>query len=182
MSQRCPQCDRKYGPEQVVCVDDVTLLVPDTPEPAAVPEPPAAHAGPDRTSWSRAECWHCHTRTPDPANPDCLNPACRRSLTPPALFIAFRHGEIEVQPGERVELGRHGEHGHTFRPYPNVSRRHAAVGAGRDGEAWIEVLPNVGNGTFVNGEEVLSGRRVLHTNDQVRLAADAVGTVTLYQR
>jgi len=144
---------------------------------------PAQETTPCRAGWSTDQCWRCGTPSPNSANVECLAPQCRRSLTPPAMHIRFPSGEVEVQPGGKVDLGRQGPHAQVFRDHPNISRRHAAVGVDDDGRAWI--LPfATANGTFVNDQEIdTSLNRSLASDDRIRFAASAaVGTVTLYDR
>jgi pSer/pThr/pTyr-binding forkhead associated (FHA) protein len=99
------------------------------------------------------------------------------------MHIRFPQGEVEVQPGQNVHLGRQGPHGQVFRDYPNVSRRHATVGVDHDGRAWIVPFA-VSNGTFLNDQELPDSlNRTLASGDRIRFAASAaVGAITLYER
>lgn len=66
-------------------------------------------------------------------------------------YVLGRHPECEIV----VEVGA-------------VSRQHAAVV--REGNQYFVEDLNSRNGTFVNGEpEKIAGRRLLHTNDQIRI-------------
>jgi hypothetical protein len=103
-------------------------------------------------------------------------------LTPPAVAIRFAGGQVDVARGTRVELGRSGRHAGLFRAYPNVSRRHAVVGADAAGRAWIEPVPTP-NGTFLDGSEIPASERTpLRSNTRIRFALHAEGTVTVYSR
>jgi hypothetical protein len=148
---------------------------------APPPVPPQAPKDPETgRRWSKDVCWHCGERTPSPENMSCLEMGCRKSLVPPAVHIRFPHGDVEVQPGERVELGRHGACSPVFASHPNVSRRHAAVAVDDDGQVWIEALHAV-NGTFVNGVEIaVSTRKALLPGDDLRFAVDVPGEVTIF--
>lgn len=190
MRWQCPECgpDVPYD-DAVLCPRHFTELVPYQPtpvtveenaEPAGPPPRPRTEEQPEAVRWDRSRCWHCDTRSPDPKNPECLR--CRRSLTPPALLLSFQDNEIEVNAGTHVELGRIGEHGRVFRPFPNVSRRHAVVGVDPDGAPWIQPLPTP-NGTFVNGTEIpASVRQLLRNGQRLRFALHAEGNVTIYAR
>jgi hypothetical protein len=189
MSQYCPRCPagKLFGDDESLCVphvEDLLPYVPETEQPAdQEPEDEEAEepesGDPD---WDRSGCWHCGTVPPDQANTECLNPACRRPLAPPALLLRFGHGEVEVDLGARAELGRLGPHARVFRIYPNVSRRHAVVGVDPDGRAWIEPRATP-NGTFVNGSEIpAETRRTLRSGQRIRLALHAEGTATVYTR
>jgi hypothetical protein len=131
------------------------------------------------TPWSTAVCWNCGTESPGGTDTECPAPDCRRPLVPPALLVVFPDGQVEVQPGDRAALGRHGPHSRLFEAYPNVSRRHVVLGVDADGRAWIEPL-RTSNGTFVNGDEVSPVQRTLDDDDTVRLAGDVEGTVTIF--
>ena len=193
MTRGCPEnATEVFGDADAICGVHLCPLitVDETAPPVAAGSPdvtghdvPAQETSPHRTGWSTAECWRCGTQSPNSANVECLRPDCRRSLTPPAMHIHFPTGEVEVQPGDSVNLGRQGPHGRVFRDHPNISRRHAAVGVGDDGRAWI--LPfATSNGTFVNDQEIPDAlNRTLASGDRIRFAASAaVGTVTLYDR
>ncbi|GGM89254.1 hypothetical protein GCM10011609_27620 [Lentzea pudingi] len=196
MSMRCPQDSNEvFSDEESFCTEHLCPLEPVVAAPTVPEAEPTSGAtssgatssgttssgtAPTRQPWSKKVCWHCDTESPNEANADCLNDDCRRSLTPPELYLRFRDGEVEVERGEQAELGRRGEHGQVFRAYPNVSRRHALVGVGADGMAWITPV-NTPNGTFVNGTELQPAvRTALHSADVVRFGAHAEGTVTLY--
>ncbi len=197
MSRTCPQDSSEvFSDDEAICRTHLCPLVtvvasgqavhppvPGTPAGPAVTGTPVQETGPRRAAWSASECWRCGQPSPNPANVECLNPDCHRSLTPPAMHIAFPAGEVELQPGESVNLGRQGPHGRVFRDHPNVSRRHAAVGVDEDGRAWVVPFA-VSNGTFVNDTEIQDSiNRSLVSGDRIRFAAGtAVGTVTLYDR
>ncbi|WP_428966173.1 FHA domain-containing protein [Micromonospora fluostatini] len=183
MRQRCPEGGELHGPEAAFCPEHICALEPDVSSASGAAGddagwPPARDGRGDEDECVAATCWNCGSPPANETNTECLNPDCRRSLTPPALFVVFEYGQVEVEPGGRAELGRQGPYGRLFRPYPNVSRRHAVVGVEPDGTAWIEPFATP-NGTFVNGEEVEPVRRPLTAGDRVRLARDAEGTVRL---
>ncbi|MBB1158054.1 MULTISPECIES: FHA domain-containing protein [Amycolatopsis] len=134
-----------------------------------------------RKGWSRDRCWRC-SHEAAPGNTQCTRLECGRSLTPPALYIEFAGGEVEVSEGVRVELGRLGSYQRVFRDHPNVSRAHAAVRVDADGTAWIEALPTP-NGTFLNGAEIQPPLdRQLASGDRIRFGRDVEGSITLYRR
>lgn len=194
MSRLCVRCGpgSLYDDAEPFCPVDLGELVPYE---APAPQPTAGNAsgtppngngatGPAGTAgaaaWDRSACWNCGTRPPHESNTECLNPNCRRSLTPPALVLRFAAGQVEVAPGSSAVIGRLGPHGALFDAHLNVSRRHAVVGAESDGRAWIEpaVTPN---GTFLDGAEIPAAqRRPLHTGVRVRFARDVEGTATVY--
>lgn len=205
MNWYCPQCGEGtlYGDDVPMCPIHIDELVPYEP-PTAGPDTTAtdigggddvgsgagsagAAAAPQTTtraagavSWDRSRCWNCGTAPPSSANTECLNPACRRRLIPPALLLRFPAGEVEIDPGASAELGRLGAHARLFRSHLNVSRRHAVVGVEADGSAWIEPCATP-NGTFVDGAEIPPlARRPLRTGQQVRFAMNAEGVATVY--
>lgn len=183
MSMSCPEDPSEvFADEESFCGEHMCALEPVAvaADPAAAPESAVPAARPERQSWSKVVCWHCGTKSPVESNVECLEEGCGRSLTPPALFLRFRDGEVELGRGEQAGLGRRGEHGHVFRSFPNVSRRHVLVGVDEDGRAWISPV-STPNGTFVNGTELApSIHHTLRSGDVVRLAAHAEGVVTLY--
>ena len=66
-----------------------------------------------------------------------------------------------------------------FEQYDNVSRKHATVVVDDGGRATIRDEGST-NGTFVNGERVMPYTEVrLVDGDQIRLAADVTGDVSL---
>ncbi|WP_117213936.1 FHA domain-containing protein [Allorhizocola rhizosphaerae] len=181
MSQVCTICgpQRLFPDDALMCDIHIRSLDSYEPEsapefgPDAMPAEPLAPAAPD----PMLACWNCGAR-PHPGNDECVE--CHRTLTPPALVIRFRDGNVEVELGSQVELGRHGHHGRLFRSFGNVSRRHAVVGVDADGRAWIEPNPTP-NGTFVNQREIApSVRRPLESYQVVRFALHAEGTVMVY--
>lgn len=181
MSQICARCgpDQLYGDDVTMCEKHVLDLEPYVPP---VEQRQHIRVPAQKLRPGRAPCWNCGTAPAHPDNTECLNPDCRRSLTPPAMLVRFRDGQVEVDPGARAELGRHGRHARLFRPFPNVSRRHAVVGVDPDGRAWIEPIPTP-NGTFIDSREIQpSVRRPLRTGHVVRFALHAEGTVTVFTR
>lgn len=194
MNWRCAEC----GPgvpydDEPMCPVHMCELVPEDQLVASDPPPPvegtgdgtAGGNGPGPAShgalaWDRSRCWYCGSIPPRETNTACLN--CHRPLVPPRLLLRFPAGEIEVEPGGTADLGRAGPHARIFRNHPNVSRRHAVVGADPDGTVWIRPLTTP-NGTFLDGEELQgTGRQMLHNGQTVRLALHAEGLATIYAR
>ena len=160
----CPEC---FGP-----LEHFTSSEPPRPTEAPVPE--------EERPTDELRCWNCGDSVPDPGNIECLNPSCRRSLTPPALLLRFPRGSVELGPGELRPLGRLGEFRWVFRDNANVSRMHALVGVERSGSAWIEPLPTP-NGTWLDGSELKNERRYpLRHGQRLRLAADVEAEVRLF--
>jgi FHA domain len=141
---------------------------------------PAGPDEPSETSHRVKRCWNCDQPVPAPTNTVCLNPSCRRSLTPPAMLLRFSGGAVEVQPGQLRQLGRLGEFRWVFHGNANVSRMHALVGVERSGSAWVEPLATP-NGTWLDGAELADGRRhPLGQGQRLRLAADVEAEVRLF--
>ncbi|RDI24512.1 FHA domain-containing protein [Lentzea flaviverrucosa] len=185
MSMRCPDDPTEvFSDAESFCAAHMCSLEPVVVENAPEADPSttstAGGARPERQPWSTKVCWHCDTESPVETNVECLEDGCGRSLTPPALYLKFRDGEVELDRGRQTALGRRGEHGHVFRGFPNVSRGHAVIGVDADGRAWISPS-STPNGTFVNGTELPpSIHTTLRCGDVIRFAADAEGSVTLY--
>src|ERR1700735_4934722 len=106
----------------------------------------------------------------------------RRRPSLVVLRISFPHGNVDVPAGTSVILGRDPARSlvaAAFGQYDNVSRRHATVMVDDGGRATIRDEGST-NGTFVNGERVHPGAEVrLVDGDQIRLAADVTGDVSL---
>jgi pSer/pThr/pTyr-binding forkhead associated (FHA) protein len=98
------------------------------------------------------------------------------------LRIAFPTGNVDVPAGTSVILGRDPAQSlvaAAFEQYDNVSRKHATVVVDDGGRATIRDEGST-NGTFVNGERVMPYTEVrLVDGDQIRLAADVTGDVSL---
>jgi hypothetical protein len=186
MNQICSICGptQPYPPDEYQCPVHLIDLVPDVgPIPAPREPADASPARPtaDAEDWSPTVCWNCGRPAP-PGNIECLNDQCNKPLTPPALVIRFDFGQVEIQPGDRAELGREGEYKRLFRAYPNVGRRHADVGSDDDGTAWV-VHRNETNDTYVNGETIeRNERHPLKQGDRLRLARNAEGIVRIFRR
>jgi hypothetical protein len=194
MSRMCPEDNsERFGDNRTMCKVHMCPLVtainevpaPPTPGPEPVQVPDRAGVpGPDtgqRKAWSRDRCWHCDQEAV-PGRTLCSNMACGRSLTPPALYIKFRAGEVKLSEGDRVKLGRLGDYQRVFGVYPNVSRDHAIVRVEEDGTAWVEPLTTP-NGTFLNDVELQPRlSRQLASGDRIRLARNVEGSITLYER
>ncbi|GID32029.1 hypothetical protein Abr02nite_70120 [Paractinoplanes brasiliensis] len=186
VSQVCPRCGpgRLFDDDTGMCPTHIVPVEPYAgetttgfePEPDLEPEPMP------QPEEDRSACWNCGTPVPHPGNTECLNPECRRSLTPPVLVVRFPTGQVELGRDARVELGRRGPHAALFGSYPNVSRHHAVVGTDPNGRAWIEPVPTP-NGTFLDGIEIpASERRLLRPETRVRFALHAEGVVHVYSR
>ncbi len=111
--------------------------------------------------------------------------SARRQRRRPSLVvlrISFPTGNVDVPAGTSVILGRDPAQSlvaAAFGQYDNVSRRHATVMVDDGGRATIRDEGST-NGTFVNGERVHPGGEVrLVDGDQIRLAADVTGDVSL---
>lgn len=106
----------------------------------------------------------------------------RRSISSTVLQISFPAGNVEVPAGTSILLGRDPAESlvaAAFDRCENVSRRHAMIMVDDAGRATIRDEGST-NGTFVNGDRLLSGIDVrLVDGDTVRLAADVTGKVTL---
>src|ERR1700752_4516713 len=129
--------------------------------------------------------------TPVQAPPDvvCMTcpqprPGARRRSSLVVLRISFPTGNVDVPACTSVILGRDPAQSlvaAAFGQYDNVSRRHATVMVDDAGRAMIRDEGST-NGTFVNNERVHPGNEVrLVDGDQIRLAADVTGDVSLPQ-
>ncbi|MCO6010108.1 FHA domain-containing protein [Actinoallomurus purpureus] len=132
-------------------------------------------------------CPHCGADIPDIGNPVCVS--CLRPLHDQAgggpqqqltLFLQFSSGELQVNPGQELVLGRdpvQSPVAGTFSRFDNVSRRHATLGIDGTGQAWVRDERST-NGTFVNDRRLQPGEQApIRDGDSVRLAADARGQV-----
>jgi hypothetical protein len=106
----------------------------------------------------------------------------RRAISSTVLQISFPAGNVEVPAGTSVLLGRDPAESlvaAAFDGCENVSRRHAMILVDDAGHASIRDEGST-NGTFVNGDRLLPGVEVrLVDGDEVRLAADVTGKVSL---
>ena len=129
-------------------------------------------------------CFRCGANLPRAPYPDDVLPGAgaRGHISRVILRISFPTGNIDVPAGTSVILGRDPDQSlvaAAFGQYENVSRRHATVMVDDSGRASIRDEGSTG-GTFVNGERVLPGSEVrLLDGDQIRLAADVTGDVSL---
>jgi hypothetical protein len=173
MTTRCVQGGETFADDRTFCMEHAGPAVPAAEKISSDRHPPE-QPPPD------GACWRCGTVPPNAANTECLNPACRRSLTPPVLHVTFADGDVELDLVQSAELGRHGDHAALFRGFPNVSRRHAVLSVDANGTAWLRPL-RTSNGTFLNDTELIDlAPHALTSGDTVRLAKDATGTVTIH--
>jgi hypothetical protein len=111
-----------------------------------------------------------------------ISPELARSISSLVLQLSFPAGNVEVPAGTSVLLGRDPAESlvaAAFDGCENVSRRHALILVDDVGHATIRDEGST-NGTFVNGDRLLPGVDVrLVDGDEVRLAADVTGKVTL---
>ena len=142
-----------------------------------------------------AMCPYCEAVLANPAAAQCDN--CLRPLSrqqpppqqpmaspaaPPVLRLQFPNGELQLQLGQHLVLGRDAGQSPvagTFTQYDNVSRRHTTVWLDQSGTAWCRDERST-NGTFVNGERLPAGVEApLRDGDSLRLAADVTAAVRL---
>lgn len=134
----------------------------------------AASAEPERAERGHPprSCPHCGAPVPHPRNQQCVR--CNQPLTLPALRLELTWGgQIDVNRGEQVVIGRHPEaspHADLFRAHGNVSRVHATIGVDDQGQAWIR-HEGVTNYTHLNGKPLeLRRDTLLADGDELRLA------------
>lgn len=206
---RCRECGNPVSPTEVVChccgeflLDEgATTEAATGPGPAAArPEPPTAVSPAPDLPAAAAErrCPRCRASVADARSlvcPQCLACLASGSVEPPAaaptgrgaggttrLTLVFRTGTVEAVPGQSVLLGRDAElspAAGTLSAYDNVSRRHATIGLGGDGGAWIRD-ENSTNGTFLDGRRLPPGDTAdLADGVTVHLAADASARVRI---
>jgi hypothetical protein len=141
-------------------------------------------------------CFRCGANLPHAPYPDddipsptvsqqYIRPGDSGSRRRPSLVllrIAFPTGNVDVPAGTSVILGRDPAQSlvaAAFAQYDNVSRKHATVVVDDSGRATIRDEGST-NGTFVNNERVNPYTEVrLVDGDQIRLAADVTGDVSL---
>jgi hypothetical protein len=141
-------------------------------------------------------CFRCGANLPHAPYPDDDIPSptvsqqyirpgdsgARRRPSLVLLRIAFPTGNVDVPAGTSVILGRDPAQSlvaAAFAQYDNVSRKHATVVVDDSGRATIRDEGST-NGTFVNNERVNPYTEVrLVDGDQIRLAADVTGDVSL---
>jgi pSer/pThr/pTyr-binding forkhead associated (FHA) protein len=141
-------------------------------------------------------CFRCGANLPHASYPDDDIPSptvsqqyirsgdsgARRRPSLVVLRISFPTGNVDVPAGTSVILGRDPAQSlvaAAFGQYDNVSRKHATVVVDDSGRATIRDEGST-NGTFVNGERVMAYTEVrLVDGDQIRLAADVTGDVSL---
>ncbi|MFF7334750.1 FHA domain-containing protein [Streptomyces sp. NPDC008150] len=112
--------------------------------------------------------------------PEALRTTLEREAT--TLRLSFTSGEIVVEPGQQVVLGRDPSHTATaprLACFDNVSRTHATVGLTADGAAWLRD-ENSANGTWADEVPVPAGQtRPLRDGSKVRLASNVTAQVRL---
>jgi hypothetical protein len=141
-------------------------------------------------------CFRCGANLPHAPYPDddipsptvsqqYIRPGDSGSRRRPSLVllrIAFPTGNVDVPAGTSVILGRDPAQSlvaAAFAQYDNVSRKHATVVVDDGGRATLRDEGST-NGTFVNNERVMPYTEVrLVDGDQIRLAADVTGDVSL---
>ena len=182
----CPNCSIQVQPEDLICFRCGANLPHAYPD-DDIPSPTVSQQYIQRDNNSRALCPHCGTPVQDPADVVCMQcrqplPGARRRPSLVVLRISFPTGNVDVPSGTSVILGRDPAQSlvaAAFGQYDNVSRRHATVMVDDGGRATIRDEGST-NGTFVNGERVHPGSEVrLVDGDQIRLAADVTGDVSL---
>jgi hypothetical protein len=183
----CQNCGIGVQPEDLICFRCGANL-PHAPYPDDDIPSPTVSQQYLRPGDSRAICPHCGTAIRDSSDvvcPQCRQPlpgARQRQPSMVVLRIAFPTGNVDVPAGTSVILGRDPAQSlvaAAFGQYDNVSRRHATVVVDDGGRATIRDEGST-NGTFVNGERVQPGGEVrLVDGDQIRLAADVTGDVSL---
>jgi DNA-directed RNA polymerase subunit RPC12/RpoP len=180
----CPNCGIGVQPEDLICFRCGANL-PHAPYPDdEIPSPTVSQQYIRRDE--RPACPNCGTPIADPNDVACMT--CRQPLPGrprPSLVvlrIAFPTGNVDVPAGTSVILGRDPAQSlvaAAFGQYDNVSRRHSTVTVDDRGYATIRDEGST-NGTFVNNERVRPGDEVrLVDGDQIRLAADVTGDVSL---
>src|SRR6201986_599627 len=182
----CPDCGVKVQPEALICFRCGANL-PHTPyADDDIPSPTVSQQY-LRPGDGRAMCPNCGAMVQDPAevvSPTGRQPrpGGRRRISPVVLRLAFPTGNVDVPAGTSVILGRDPAQSlvaAAFSQYDNVSRRHATVAVDDGGRATIRDEGST-NGTFVNNERVRPGDEVrLGDGDQIRLAPDVTGDVSL---
>jgi hypothetical protein len=192
----CPGCQATIAAGQPYCTSCLLTPVPrpEAEEPAAEPVAVGSTVDADRPASSEptapislspaggAVC----------ADPDCVHsgviPASgcrhcgRRSAgtgaarsTGPVLL--FPWGAVTLTAGRTLRIGREDSPLATdLAPYPNVSRRHADIGADDRGVSVTDL--GSANGTFVNDRRIPTGEPVrVRPGDQIRFASTLVARV-----
>jgi hypothetical protein len=178
-AERLPMCRR--------CLSEALEPIEATPEqtPAKPPEATPEETPPERERPPRScpprSCPHCGAPVPHPRNQQCVR--CNQPLTLPALRLELAWGgQIDVNRGEQVVIGRHPEaspHAELFRAHGNVSRVHATIGVDAQGQAWIR-QEGMTNTTHLNGKPLELRRETpLDDGDELRLAEGVHATVHL---
>ena len=183
----CPACETMNPDGQSECiVCNCELTAAPSPQPSTPPPSPPPRGGPTPPVTAPAACPTCAAPVPDPSNLVCVH--CLEDLVPTAapapvasvagrLRLRFPELAVDVPGTGVVLLGRDAGQspvGAALARRDNVSRRHASVGTGTDGVAFVRDEYSV-NGTFVNDRRVPPGAAVpLAAGDVVRLASDVV--------
>jgi hypothetical protein len=183
----CPVCAAENTDNEALCDGCGFLLAEGGGGRPADPPADATAVAPEQVS---ATCPACGADIPDPANlvcVECLEPLTPLSADPaiahtPSLRLLFAGQPVEVSSTTSVVLGRDPELSPVatlLATHDNVSRRHAVVGIGSDGKAWVRD-ENSTNGTFVNNTPVPGGHTApLSHGDQLRIASDVIAHVEL---
>jgi hypothetical protein len=154
----CPNCSTRVQPEDLICFRCGANLPHAYPD-DDVPSPTVSQQ---------------YIRPGDSGS--------RRRPSRVLLRIAFPTGNVDVPAGTSVILGRDPAQSlvaAAFAQYDNVSRKHATVVVDDSGRATIRDEGST-NGTYVNNERVPPYTGVpLMDGDQIRLAADVTGDVSL---
>lgn len=192
----CPACGTANTAGEALCMACGYDLVEAAPPPAQRRDDPPPGV-PEPAVEAPATCPSCGADVPDPGNLVCveclseLGSQCRPPVPPMTrhegvpvapLRLRFPGQAVGVPPAGTVLLGRDAEYSPfavLFADRDNVSRRHASVGLGPDGAAWVRDEFST-NGTFVNGVQVPPGGTVpLANGDEVRIASDVTAHVEL---
>src|SRR6202162_2844798 len=189
-SLSCPDCGVKVQPEDLICFRCGANL-PHTAEPDDdLPTPTISQRFVAAGSHPAGFCPNCGAPVSDAADGVC--PICgdplptgrRRRISPVVMRITFPTGNVDIPAGTSVLLGRDPAESlvaAAFARFDNVSRRHVTVQVDDVGDGTVQGEGDT-HGTYVNDDRVLPGSEVrLVDGDNIRLAADVTGSVSLPQ-
>lgn len=180
---KCPVCGSESEAGNLICLECGSNLTRsgagpapvDRPAQASAPRPPVAARG-------NLNCPHCGEPVSDPGNIvclECLRPLHIESAQSAGIRLVFASWEVGIPPGTSLLLGRglSSPVAAHLAGHDNVSRHHATVTVGENGQA--DVLDEDStNGTFVNDKQAARGQRVpLRDGDILRLASDVAATI-----